>query len=167
MRRLYLMCGLPRSGKTTLARAIAARIEGEFVSLDEINAERGLRGDQDLPVTEWARTHEIALDRCRAMMAEGRPVVVDDTNCFRWLRDDHRRDAKVAGYEVQVVFLDVPLEVCLERARAGAPEDDLPLEIMVRTAQEFEAPTLDERAIAFDGTGELGAWLEALVPLEE
>jgi predicted kinase len=166
MRHLYLMCGLPFSGKSTLARAIAARVEGDVVSLDELNAERGIARSFDMPVTEWAETHELALQRCRTLMAAGQAVVVDDTNCYRWLREDHRRDAKAAGYETIVVLLDVPLETCLERARLGEPEIPSAVEAMVRMAQEFEAPTLDERPLIFDGESEMGAWLEGVVPVE-
>lgn len=167
MRHLYLMCGLPFSGKSTLARAIAERVEGEVVSLDEINAQRGLHDGFALSVAEWSEAHDLALAQCRVLMAKGAPVVVDDTNCYRWLRDDHRRDAKQAGYETVVVLLDVPLDVCLQRAGQGERPNPEALPAMVRMAQEFEAPGRDETPLVFDGETEMGAWLEGLVPVDE
>ncbi len=167
MKHLYLMCGLPYAGKTTLARAIAARTRATLVSLDDINAERGLHGADELPVVEWARTHEIALERCRAMMVEGRPLVVDDTNNYRWLRDDHRRDAAAHGYETRVVFLDVPFGECLERARQGARSKELPTDMMFRLAQEFEAPGADEDTLVYSGKEPPEDWVAGLVEAGE
>jgi predicted kinase len=163
---LYLMCGLPYAGKTTLARAIAARAGAAIVSLDDITAERGLHGADDLPVEEWQRSHETALERAAALMAEGRAVVVDDTHGYRWLREDHRRQAAAHGYATQVVLLDVPFADCLDRARAAERGRDLPFEMLFRLAQEFEAPTLDEKALVYDGSQPPGAWAEENLPAE-
>jgi predicted kinase len=166
MKRVYLMCGLPYAGKTTLARAIAARTGAAVVSLDDINAERGLHGAGDLPVAEWAETHRLALERTAALMREGRAVVVDDTHCYRWLRDDHRRQAAEHGYATQVVLLDVPFADCMDRAREGGRARDLEVGMLFRIAQEFEAPTLDERALVYDGAQPPAAWAEENLAVE-
>src|SRR4029077_883183 len=41
---LYLLCGLAFSGKTTLASILSVRLPAVVVSLDAINASRGLDG---------------------------------------------------------------------------------------------------------------------------
>jgi predicted kinase len=56
MKTLYLMCGLSFSGKTTLARKIVERLQCAYISLDDINAERGLWGGDGISVGEWERT---------------------------------------------------------------------------------------------------------------
>jgi hypothetical protein len=57
------MCGLSFSGKTTLARKIVERLQCAYISLDDINAERGLWGGDGIPVEEWERTHALARER--------------------------------------------------------------------------------------------------------
>jgi predicted kinase len=80
------------------------------VSLDEINAEQGLHGGEGVAVGEWERTHGIALERMRELMARGEDIVLDDTNCFRWLRDRYRGFAFENGYVPELVYLEVSVE---------------------------------------------------------
>ncbi len=55
---LTLVCGLAFAGKSTLAAAIAEHQGAVVVSLDEINARRGLHGGTGIAPEEWVRTHE-------------------------------------------------------------------------------------------------------------
>ncbi len=79
----------------------------------------------------------------RARLIARRPMnYVDATN----LTPDERRNwiklAKDYGYEVQAVFFDVPLEVCLERnqRRHRAVQE----EVMRRMAAKLRAPAFEE-----------------------
>lgn len=118
---LYLLCGLAFSGKTTLAAALRRQQGCEVVSSDEINARRGLHGGDGVPAQEWARTHELALAEVEALMRRRVPgVVVDDTNCFRFLRDDYRALARRHGYAVRLLVLDVPLAEVRRRMAENA-----------------------------------------------
>lgn len=109
MKRLFMMCGIAFSGKTTVAKQLSQALDCACVSLDDINSERGLHGGEGIAVEEWKRTHGIALERMRELMARGEDIVLDDTNCFRWLRDRYRDSARANGYIVELVFLEVPL----------------------------------------------------------
>jgi predicted kinase len=86
MKTLYLMCGLSFSGKTTLARKIVERLQCAYISLDNINTERGLWGGDGIPIEEWERTHALARERLATWMATGKDAVVDDVNNLRWPR---------------------------------------------------------------------------------
>jgi predicted kinase len=50
--------------------------------------------------------------------------------------------AKGFGYEVQAVFFDVPLEVCLERNKRR--ERVVPEDIMRRMTAKLKAPSFEE-----------------------
>jgi predicted kinase len=83
-RDLVLLCGLAFSGKSTLAEAIVQQLGGSIVSLDEINARRGLCSGEGIPREEWSRTHRTAVTAIEERMRRGiSPIVVDDTHCFR------------------------------------------------------------------------------------
>src|SRR5688572_3242756 len=94
MTRLLGMCGLSFAGKTTLAREIVRLVGAEYISLDDINEERGLYGGDGISRHEWEKTSFIAVERMAPVLEAGRDVLLDETLCFRWLRD---RYVVVAG----------------------------------------------------------------------
>jgi len=120
VKRLYILCGPAFSGKTTLARQLGRASHCVCVSLDEINAERGLYGGDGIPPDEWQRTHEIALQRLSELMAGGCDIVLDDTCCFRWLRDKYREMANEHRNTPQLVCLEVQREEIDRRSKAGS-----------------------------------------------
>jgi predicted kinase len=138
MRTLNLMCGLPFSGKTTLARALVEHLNCGYVSLDDINEERGLAGGAAVPVEEWERTHQIALGRLDALMEQGVDVVLDDTNNLRILRDRFRNTALGHGYATRLLYLVPPAAVIRARTTVGTG---------YRTLDIFQAPQPDESPI--------------------
>lgn len=149
---LVILCGLPFSGKTTVARSLAERSGCAVVSLDEINEERGVgHGGQGLGDDVWAETQRIAIERVESLMREGRErIVVDDTCCLRFLRDEYRRAAERHGYEHGVVFLDVSERVLRERLREAARSGERPTmtdDVFEGCLARFERPEEDEACI--------------------
>ncbi len=79
----------------------------------------------------------------KARLIAHRPTnYVDATNLTPQERHNWIKLAKDFGYEVQAVFFDVPLEVCIERHHRRdrlVPED-----VMRKMAAKLKAPTFDE-----------------------
>jgi predicted kinase len=163
--RFFLLCGLAFSGKTTLARAIAQRLSLAYVSLDEINAERDLRpGGEGLPGEEWERSHAVAESRLAAAFASGRGAVLDDTGCFRCLRDRYRELARAHGVPTTVVFVDVPLEAIRARIASNARKTKrtgITDEVFAHHVAEFEPPQPDEQFVRFTPPDEIEHWITA------
>ncbi len=67
---------------------------------------------------------------------------VDATNLSVHERRQWIKMAKSFGYEVQAVFFDVPLDVCLERNRSR--DRSVSEEIMRRMAEKLKAPLFEE-----------------------
>ncbi|MGH9649587.1 MAG: AAA family ATPase [Terriglobales bacterium] len=67
---------------------------------------------------------------------------VDATNLSPGERRQWIKMSKGLGYEVQAVYFDVPIEVCLERNRRR--ERMVPEEVMRRLAAKLKPPTFDE-----------------------
>lgn len=67
---------------------------------------------------------------------------VDATNLSQHERKQWIKMAKGFGYEVQAVFFDVPVEVCLDRNRRR--ERMVPEEVMRRMAAKLKAPAFNE-----------------------
>lgn len=161
---LYLLCGLAFSGKTTLAAALRHRLGCTVVSGDEINARRGLHGGDGLPPEEWARTHRLALAEVEELMRRSVPaVVVDDTNCYRFLRDDYRALARRHAYAVRLLVLDVPLAEV--RRRMAVNEESrgrrrLDPEVFEEHRRGFEWPGHDETPLPVPATVPVERWVE-------
>jgi predicted kinase len=67
---------------------------------------------------------------------------VDATNLSPHERRQWIKMAKSFGYDVQAVFFDVPLEVCLDRnSKRDRPVSD---EVMQKMAERLKAPAFDE-----------------------
>jgi predicted kinase len=165
---IYLMCGLAFAGKSTLAERIAERTGAQIISLDKINAERNLYGGKGIPDHEWLATHQIALQRLDSIAREGRTVIIDDTNCFRWLRDNYRKKAEAYGYQCVVVLLDVPPETVLQRASQNTTvgtRSDVSPEIMQDLIYKFEYPAADEEnVLKYSPSDSVPDWLARNFP---
>jgi predicted kinase len=156
---LYLMCGLPFAGKTTVALRLAEAIDAVYISLDEINAERGLYGGEGIALDEWELTHRLALERLeRVMRDSASPVVVDDTSNLRWIRDRWRETASRAGYDTRVVHVDPGIDVLrkrMEDTERSASRPTVASSVFKIVADSFEPPGQDENAIRIRSASEL------------
>jgi len=161
-----VMCGPAFSGKTTLSMTLAARMGALRVSCDEINHERGLPpGGAGLQVEEWQRSFEDAQRRVREAMVRREPVVVDDTCCFRFLRDDWRRIAEDNKYRCRLVHIritEAELWRRLHQNRLLPKRDDIRDDLFSDHIKTFEYPTPDEAAEVFDpDVHMLDSWIES------
>jgi len=163
MSTLYLMCGAPFSGKTTLAQILASKTQSQYLSLDDIMRQQGLDLSQAQPVEAWEKAHQICLQRMDALMREQVSIVLDDTNNLRWLRDRFRHLAQQHQYHVMIIFLDIPL-VELEKRREhvflSRERNFLPDEVFYAVVEHFEKPDKDEQVFMFDGTLGMNEWVE-------
>ncbi|HUK23830.1 MAG TPA: AAA family ATPase [Terriglobales bacterium] len=79
----------------------------------------------------------------RARLIAGRPMnYVDATNLSPHERANWIKLAHDHHYEVQAVFFDVPVEICLERNRKR--QRSVPEDVMHRMAGKLQAPTFEE-----------------------
>jgi predicted kinase len=162
MKTLYLMCGLSFSGKTTLARKIVERLQCAYISLDDINAERGLWGGDGISVGEWERTHALARERLATWMVTGKDAVVDDVNNLRWLRDRWRVVARSSCYSTVVIYLDIPYTKLVARRRADqltAERKGITEAVWAEHVSDFEPPGADEHVLRYGLAEDAASWV--------
>jgi predicted kinase len=151
---LLLLCGRSFSGKSTVTGLLQRGFAADVISLDAINAERGLDGGQGIPLEEWGRTNEIAADRTEKALRAGVSVVVDDTASPRFLRDGWREIAERAGAPCALIYVDVEEAVIWQRVRANRADPsrpDVTDEVMQEHLASFEPPAGDERTLVLRG----------------
>lgn len=130
--RLALMVGLPRSGKSTYAKALQSsgwtRIEPDAFRI-------ALHGHAFFAPAEgmvWAAA-ELAV---RALLIGGHAVVIDATNTTRHRRGGWIRIARDLGVPAEAFVMDTPLTECLERNEGRRHR--VPVEVMERMAERWE-----------------------------
>jgi hypothetical protein len=120
---------------------------------DAINARRGLWGGDGVPDHEWARTLDEAHAELEAHLAAGAPlVVIDDTCCYRWLRDGYRELARRHDAEVVLVVLQAPdseVEFRMVAAAVTGSRRGLKPTIWAAHRDGFEWPGEDEEPRRF------------------
>lgn len=154
MPTLYVLIGLPGSGKSTWSRDNAARLDAVVVGSDEVRrdfhacGQNPLNGDQVFAEVER---------RAREQLQADRSVVLDATHYLR----RYRRYAIDLARQLQVwcvaLWFDAPLAEVLRRNewRTGDQfgEQRVPDHIIREMAAHFEPPGRDEfdRVVRING----------------
>jgi len=134
--RIVVLVGLPGSGKSTYLE----RLGVSGLSSDAI---RRLLADDETDQTINHRVFQTLRYLLRQRIAAGRAVTyIDATN----LTPDERRPyiliGKRCGCDVEALFFDVPLNVCM--ARNAQRQRVVPEEAMLKLAGKLQPPSLDE-----------------------
>lgn len=160
-RYAILLCGPSLAGKSTVAARLAADLDATVVSADEINARRGLPfGGEGLPESTWAETLRMQLEELREAGMRRRNVIIDDTLCYRWLRDRFRTQATESGLTHSLLLLRPPVAELESRHAALTVSQARPLLSLERLRDHlarFEWPTIDEAARDITEDGQYAA----------
>lgn len=118
--KLVITVGLPGSGKSTYL----ARLGVNAISSDEI---RRLIADDPHDQTMNARVFATVRYLVRQRIASGRPLTyVDATHLTPWERKPYVKFAQRYGVQLEALFFDVPVEICITRNQTRdriVPED--------------------------------------------
>src|ERR1700733_6113222 len=143
--RLIVVCGLPGSGKTTLARALENRFRAVRFSPDELIDALSLNlYDEErrgkIETLQWKLGQEL--------LALGLTVIIEWGTWGRSERDALRLRARALGAAVELHYLAAPADVLFERIqRRGMENPPIEREAMSRWFEMFQAPTPEELAL--------------------
>ncbi|MHC4769205.1 MAG: bifunctional aminoglycoside phosphotransferase/ATP-binding protein [Planctomycetota bacterium] len=165
---LIVLCGLPGSGKSWVARHLARPFEGVILSSDVIRKRLA-----DVPATTHStgpeaetlysrrsseRTYATLLDEARACLGGGRTAVADATFPSVRSRGPLADVARAAGVPYVVVHLDCPPDEIARRLRdrpwAADEVSDADWEVYRQLKPRFEPPreVPDRHLVTGDGT---------------
>lgn len=150
MATAYLFCGLPTSGKTTLARRLEQEKKAVRFTLDE----RMIR-QYNLTIFDEAygplaneEKHQI-WHEAKQLLSIDRDVILDWSLWSRNARHEWVQNVLNAGYHYELIYLQVPLVVLRQRltdrnAKGAVTVHYISIEELNRFSQIFEAPSADE-----------------------
>jgi predicted kinase len=145
--RLIIICGLPGTGKTTLAKALEAKLSAVRFCPDEwMNA-------LSIDIYDEARREKIEKlqwELGRQLLKIGVVIIIEWGTWARSERDELRLGARAIGASVELHYLSAPAEVLFERLQKRGMENP-PIEKrdLLKWSEIFQAPT-DEEMTLFD-----------------
>jgi predicted kinase len=143
--RLIIVCGLPGSGKTTLAKVFEGRLRAvrfspdewlDALSLDIYDEER--RGK--IEALQWKFGQEL--------LALGLTIIIEWGTWGRSERDALRLGARALGAAVELHCLTAPADVLFDRIqRRGRVNPPIERDSVSRWFELFQVPTPEEMAL--------------------
>jgi predicted kinase len=164
--RLYIVFGIPFSGKSTVVRELARQRGCRAIDIDAINTARGV-GIAGAAITpdDWEISFASARAQLDDALASGEPVAYDGHIWSRAQRDDFRALASAAGADIIFIYLDVPESVARTRWQANrqtAQRHDVPDNLFTQAVGLMEPPDETESVTRYDGVAPVEAWVAAL-----
>jgi predicted kinase len=143
--RLIIVCGLPGSGKTTLARALESTLGAVRFSADEwLDALSLNLWDED----RRAKTEALQWQLGQQLLAHGISIIIEWGTWGRAERDALRLGARALGADVELRYLSAPADVLFDRIRRrGMEKPPIEREHVSRWLELFQPPTPQEMAL--------------------
>jgi predicted kinase len=161
---LFILCGLPFSGKTTLARTMAERLDVVHIELDSVHGERGVDLKGEPPSREdWIEAYRRSFRKLDEVVANGNSAVFDATSYRRVHRQRLGRIAARYGVSTTIIYLDVNEDEAKRRRdenrgtneRPNVRDDDFAL-----VSGEMQLPSPDEYPVIYHPTYDVYDWID-------
>jgi predicted kinase len=143
--RLIIVCGLPGSGKTTLAKVFESKLRAVRFSPDEWMDALSLNlweeaGRGKIEALQWKLAQEL--------LALGLTVIIEWGTWGRTERDTLRLGARALGAAVELHHVSAPADVLFDRIqRRGREKPPIQRDELYRWFEIFQPPTPEEMTL--------------------
>ncbi|MCX6738554.1 MAG: ATP-binding protein [Candidatus Parcubacteria bacterium] len=151
-RTLFILCGLPYSGKTFFSEKIRKEVDCAYVSIDDIFHSYDYDWNTSTLPDEkaWDEIFLEASEQTKNALARGENVLYDSTNHTRRSRDELRSIAGCFGAQTLVIYMEVSPEIVRSRRLKCIENNDRHVvheKLVEMTIADFESPTKDENVL--------------------
>ncbi|KKS94846.1 MAG: hypothetical protein UV71_C0017G0012 [Microgenomates group bacterium GW2011_GWC1_43_13] len=163
MNKLYIFCGIPFSGKTTIAKKLEEKLGYIRIDLDDVKF--SLFGndilDEKIDKQGWDKVYQKMYKQIEDNLKNDKTVINDTGNFTKHERDLVKEIADKLGLETIEVFIDTPTEIARQRLlenkkikkRFDVSENDFN-----STVSEFEPPE-DNNVITYKHPQPIEDWI--------
>ena len=164
MNKLFIICGIPFAGKSTLGQVISELFAYNKVDLDETKF--NLFGvdikDDDLSKADWDRVYDETYKLIERYLKSGKTVIHDSGNFTRHERQLARQIADKLGIDIITIYVDTPEVIARQRLlenRKTKVRFDVTDKAFKEAIQEMEVPTSDENPLVFHNNDSIDRWI--------
>ncbi len=136
---LIIICGLPGTGKTTLAKAVAEKINAVYLNSDSIRM--SMLEEREYTEEEKKRVYEAMFVEAEKQLTEGKNVVLDATFYKKELRETAEGVAKKADvgfFIVECVTHEDLLKERIFKRKKEESESEADFEVYKKVKTQFE-----------------------------
>lgn len=139
---LYVMCGVPGSGKSYFAKQITQAIHTKLISRDEIRFSM-LKDDDEYFAKENLVFHRY-MELINKNLKNDQSVIADATHLTPGSRRKLLNNLTVKPTSIVCFYFDLPLDVCLSRNVVRPGREQVPEETMKSMYENFKPPQYSE-----------------------
>jgi predicted kinase len=151
--KLIIICGLPGSGKTTLAKTLELQENAFRFCADEWIEELSLNlWDEKLR----SKIEKLQWKFAETLLANGQSVIIEWGTWSKLERDTLREKAKLLGASTKLIYLSATAEILFERIQKRNREvPPVTIQDIHKWISHFEEPTLEELKL-YDESNNMG-----------
>ncbi len=157
-----MICGLPGTGKTTLAKAVAEKIDAISINSDSIRM--SMLEEREYTEEEKKMIYQAMFEEAGKNLKEGKNVVLDATFYKKELRESVEEVAKEAGTGFCIVECVTHEDLLKERIfkrKKEETESEADFEVYKKVKTQFEP--IEEEHLAVDTSVELEKQIELVM----
>lgn len=164
MSKLYIFCGLPFSGKTTITKRLADLLSWKRIDLDEVKFDLfGINvKDADIDQEGWDKIYQEMYQRIDRALDMGETVIQDAGNFTKSERDIVRGIGEKHAAEAITVFVDTSVNEARKRLtqnRNSKERFNVSDEDFESTVKEMEPPGESEKHLIYKETDSIESWI--------
>ena len=152
--KLYILCGLPFSGKTTLAKELESKLDAVRVNSSEIKT--SLFGTDIIDHRGWEKVYTQVYTDIKTALENGKTVIYDNGNFAKYERGIVKNIADKLEVETTTIFVSIPKEIAQQRAK----ENNLPDQDFQDILLELELPDASEKHLVFSYNEDITKWMD-------
>jgi predicted kinase len=159
---LYILTGLPYSGKTTLTKELVKRCGFGSVSMDDVMEARGYEAEK-MTQEDWNSVYSEGYEKLKNLLSKGKTVILDLGNLKRSERKTAKLIAESLHSSYKLIYLNIPVDQIKDRwAKNNETNERNQLEQITldRELNMFEKPTADENYITYNQSMDLDKWIK-------
>ena len=159
---LYIMTGLPYSGKTRLTKELVKLLGFKVVSMHDVMDEKGY-DPETMTQENWNEVYSAGYDQLKEYLKIGCSTVLDLGNLKRSERNTAVEIAESIGAKHKLIYINTSVEEIKRRRLVNQQTKErghLEDETMEKAMSMWEAPTSDENPILYNQDIDLNKWIE-------